>query len=199
MKNEMYPKNLIEVAFKGKKLNEENFINVYEKVGKLILTHTEWVVLNSVFKENQTLEAVGATLGVCKERVRQFKSNALKKLSGSYKCFKNGNANTITEGTPINELCLTTKASNALIKNNILTIEELQNIPLNELKKFPNINEKISADIQDALNIYYKDKDNVFMQTTDKYIIKEILRISHRYNVDIEHIEKLLKEYGKNV
>lgn len=90
-----YPFNLIEAL----NFNVENVISHFEQrleeVCKNTLTDRETLVLMHLYKEQKILEEVGKELGVTRERIKQIRDKALRKLKFREKYFELGDYNNL--------------------------------------------------------------------------------------------------------
>lgn len=186
-----YPNNIINEAFKGnKKILVDQFEANFQKAQNTILTCKESYVLKKYFKEGKSLEEIGASFGVGKERTRQYKHDGIEKLRKCTKMFEAGVMRVHTNFTSISVLNLETKSHNALIKNNINSIEELKEISYDELKSLGGIGEKIASDVINALRIYDKGSN-----AADNYVYKEIKRIAVKYHLSTKDLINIINTY----
>lgn len=186
-----YPNNIINEAFKGnKKILVDQFEANFQKAQNTILTCKESYVLNKYFKEGKSLEEIGASFGVGKERTRQYKHDGIEKLKKYANMFETGLVGAHRKYTSISVLNLEAKSHNALIKNNINSIEELKEISYDELKSLGGIGEKIASDVINALRIYDKGSN-----AADKYVYKEIKRIAVKYHLSTKDLINIINTY----
>ena len=99
-------------------------------------------------RANHTLEEIGETFGVTRERIRQIEMKALRRIALSKKFREQG---PITVRSDIERLELSVRAYNCLRKSNINTIENiLESGPL-KLLKIKNLGCKCMQEIKNEM------------------------------------------------
>lgn len=188
----LYPENIIKETFKNDKIDEGHFDLNFEKAKNSFLNNKESYVLEQYFKEGKTLDEIGLSFGVGKERVRQMKYCAECKLRKYKNMFMTYVESTNKNYTSISVLHLEEKSRNALIRNNILSIEELKAINYEDLLKLPSIGMRIANDITNALRIFNNDEN-----PSDKYIYKEVKRLLDKYDLTFSNLTRIMNTYEK--
>lgn len=189
----LYPNNLIKDAFSNKKIDIEHFDANFEKAKKTILNTKEVFVIESYYKEGKSLEEIGMTFGVGKERCRQFKHCGVLKLKKYSKMFTSY-VETDNEGfTSISELNLNIKSYNALVNNNILSIEELKKISYDDLCKIPSVGDRIRNDIISALKEY--ENGPAYDIPCAKYVYKDVKNLLDKYNITYQNLLDIMNHY----
>ncbi len=135
------------------------------------LTNTEKIVLLSRFKNAETLTAIAKKLGCTTHNVMQTEKHAVRKMAKpnrkrimelgkekadeiAYKLITNDTTNSQTNNTPIEELNLSTRTYNALIRKGIKFISELTDNTETDLLKIRNLGEKGVTEIKTELAKY---------------------------------------------
>lgn len=152
----LYPNNLVCEIFG--EINGEYDYNVSGvEIALKTLSDIESKILLAKFKDGKTLEECGEIINKSRERARQIILYAVRKLRKPYcvHCIKTGiepKEDVINEHTPIDALKLSVKSFNALLRNNIKTVGNLENITESELLKMRPIGMSTIKEVKIAMN-----------------------------------------------